>query len=147
LIPFLFNYVFCTGAIYSSYPYSDDVPSNSLIDKPIFNFSLSIFIIFALTICPNCNSSSGFTTLLKTVISELCTKPSKPFSISTKAPNGTNFTTLQVTISFRLYFSTKVNHGFSPFNGYSKLIFLSSLLKPFIFTSISSFTLNFSSSF
>ena len=105
--------------IYSSYPYSAEVPSNSFIDTPILNFSLSIFIIFALTICPIFSSSSGLTTLLKLVISELWTKASNPSSISKKAPNGAYFTTLQVTISFILYFSLKLIHGFSPFNGYS----------------------------
>ena len=130
--------------MYSSYPYSAEVPSISLIDKPIFNFSLSISIIFALIICPNCNSSSGFTTLFKEVISELCTNPSNPFSISKNAPKDANFETLQVTISVILYLSARANQGFSPFKGYSKLILFSSLLKSFIFTYISSFTLNLS---
>jgi len=106
-----------------------------------------MLIIFALTVCPICNSSSGFTTLFKVVISELCTKPSNPFSNSKKAPKDANFTTLHVTISFILYLSIKANHGFSPFKGYSKLIFFSSLLKDFIFTSISLFMLNLFSNF
>ena len=106
-----------------------------------------MFIIFAFTICPNLSSSSGFVTLFKEVISELCTNPSNPFSISTKAPNGANFITLHVTISFTLYLFAKANQGFSPFKGYSKAIFLSSLLNDFILTSISSFILNLSSSF
>ena len=57
--------------MYPSYPYSADVPSISFIDKPIFNFSLSMFIILALIVCPISNSSSGFITLFNEVISEL----------------------------------------------------------------------------
>ena len=106
-----------------------------------------MFMILALIVCPNCNSSSGFITLFNDVISELCTRPSNPVSISKNAPKDANFTTLHVTISFILYLSANENQGFSPFNGYSKLIFLSSLLKDFIFTSIYSFILNLSSSF
>ena len=106
-----------------------------------------MLIIFALTFCPIFNSSSGFTTLFNVVISELWTKPSNPFSISTNAPNAANLTTSQVTTSLTLYLFAKPNQGFSPFPGYSKAIFLSSLSNDFTFTSIVSFTLNLFSKF
>src|SRR2546425_9105856 len=74
-------------------------------------FSASILSTFAVTCSPFLNTSCGFFTRPVQLTSPTCTRPSKPSSISTNAPNSAMLRTLPVTIVPTGYFSASCSHG------------------------------------
>src|ERR1700726_3827513 len=74
-------------------------------------FSGSIFSTFAVTGSPLRKTSCGFFTRPVQLTSPTCTKPSKPSSISTNAPNSAMLRTFPVTTVPTGYFSAICSHG------------------------------------
>src|SRR6266478_3265257 len=82
-----------------------------LIPRETRRFSGSIFSTLAVTGSPLRKTSCGFFTRPVQLTSPTCTRPSKPSSISTKAPNSAILRTFPVTTVPTGYFSATCSHG------------------------------------
>src|SRR5262249_15969977 len=85
-------------------------PSTRFSESESRRRSASTSMIFAWTRSPCETTSRGFSTWC-CASSEMCTSPSTPGRISTKAPNVTTLVTLPSTVSPSLYVSSTCCHG------------------------------------